>query len=152
MAVEGFTVQLERFAAKAKARGPAVVRKVVLEMGTSLVFRSPVGDGSYWLNPPPKGYVGGRFRANWQVGLGSINYTVSDKTDADGAATVGNLFAKVADADTEQVFYLTNSLPYAKRIEDGWSRRQAPQGVVALTVLQFRQFISAAVSEVKSEQ
>lgn len=149
MAAEGFTVTLKRFAEKAKSRRDQVVRKVVLEMGSSLVFRSPVGDAKYWQSPAPPGYVGGRFRANWQLGINAIDYTTSEAIDPGGSATVGNLFAKIADEAPNQVFYLTNSLPYAQRIEDGWSYRQAPQGVVGLTVLQFRNFISQAVAEVK---
>ena len=151
MAVEGFTVQLKRFADKAKGRRDQVVRKVVLEIGTSLVMKSPVGDGAYWTSPPPKGYVGGRFRANWQVGVGSINFKTTEATDQDGGSTVGNLFAAVADQPPDQVFYLTNSLPYAKRLEEGWSHRQAPQGMVGITVLEFRNFIAKAVAEVKNE-
>lgn len=145
MAGGSFKVSLAKFAEKAKGNADKVVRKVVLEMGTSLVMKSPVGDGKFWINPPPKGYVGGRFRANWQLGVGAIDYSTTLKTDADGAATVGNLFAKIADEPAEQVFYLTNSLPYAQRLEDGWSHRQAPNGMVAITVLQFRQFVSEAV-------
>lgn len=149
---DSFTVQLRNFANKTKGRTDQVVRKVVLEMGTSLVMKSPVGDASYWIGDAPPGYVGGRFRANWQLGFGSADLTTTEKTDADGMATVGNLFAKIADEDPAQIFYLTNSLPYARRIEDGWSHRQAPQGVVAITVLQFRNFLSSAVAEAKNEQ
>lgn len=146
MAGGSFKLQLARFAEKAKGNADKVVRKVVLELGTSLVFKSPVGDAAYWISAPPKGYVGGRFRANWQLGIGAIDYTTSEKTDADGGATVGNLFAEVSKPESAaQMWYLTNSLPYAQRLEDGWSHRQAPNGMVAITVLQFREFVSDAV-------
>lgn len=145
-----FRLQLKSFAEKTKGRIDQVTRKVVFEMGSSLVFKSPVGDGSYWINKPPPGYVGGRFRANWQLGVGAIDYTTSEAVDPTGDSTLGDLFAKVADEPAAQVFYLTNSLPYAQRLEDGWSHRQAPNGMVALTVLEFRQFVSNAVREAKS--
>lgn len=146
---DSFTLQLKKFAEKAKGNADQVVRKVVLEIGTSLVMKSPVGDGSYWVSPPPKGYVGGRFRANWQLGVGAIDYTTSEAVDPAGEGTVGNLFAKIADEPGANIFYLTNSLPYAKRLEDGWSHRQAPQGMVGITVLQFREFVANAVRELK---
>ena len=36
-----------------------------------------------------------------------------------------------------------NNAPYAQRIENGWSR-QAPQGLVGLTVVMFQQIVREA--------
>ncbi len=63
-----FTLQLKAFAEKAKGNADLVVRKVVLDIGTRVVLRSPVGDPDLWEGKAPKGYVGGRFRGNWQYG------------------------------------------------------------------------------------
>jgi hypothetical protein len=41
--------------------------------------------------------------------------------------------ASYAGKDGWPVIYLQNSLPYALRLENGWSK-QAPGGVLALTV------------------
>lgn len=150
MAAQGFTVQLAAFAEKAKGNKNAVVRKVLLQMGTSLVMKSPVGDALYWVNqPPPKGYVGGRFRANWQFGEGAIDYTTTTAVDPSGEKAVGGLLAKLPDEPSGKVYYITNSLAYSQRLEDGWSHRQAPNGMVALTVLEFRNYLSQAVAELK---
>jgi hypothetical protein len=46
------------------------------------------------------------------------------------------------------VFYLTNNVPYAQRIEDGWSR-QAPNGLVALTAVEFQQIVDEAAGATK---
>jgi hypothetical protein len=145
-----FKLQLAAFAEKTKARANEVVRKVLFEVATSLVYKSPVGDGAYWQSPPPKGYVGGRFRANWQFAEGSIDYTTTETTDASGERSLGAIEALIPATPVGKVFYLTNSLPYAQRIEDGWSHRQAPNGVVRLTVVEWQDFIDKAIREIKS--
>lgn len=150
MANGSFKLQVAAFAAKAKDRANLVVKKVLFDLATSLVEKSPVGDGKYWINPPPKGYVGGRFRANWQFAEGSPDKSTTLNVDPSGEATVGRIVADVPADTVGKLFYITNSLPYAQRIEDGWSHRQAPLGVVRLTVLEFQQMIDKAVSEAKT--
>lgn len=138
-----FALDLRKFADKTDARVNALVRKIVIDVGTSVVLKSPVGDAKYWKSPPPKGYVGGRFRANWQYGLGAIDRTTTMKTDASGASTISAIVGKVDDTPAGQVHYITNSLPYSDRLENGWSR-QAPNGMVNLTVLEFQPIVDAA--------
>lgn len=138
-----FALDLKKFADKTDARVNALVRKIVIDVGTSVVLKSPVGDANYWKSPAPAGYVGGRFRANWQYGLGAINSATSEKTDASGASTISAIVGKVDDTPAGQIHYITNSLPYADRLENGWSR-QAPNGMVNLTVLEFQPIVDAA--------
>ena len=45
------------------------------------------------------------------------------------------------------VFFVGNNLPYAYRLETGYSK-QAPSGLVGLTVLRFNTFIQNAVTEI----
>lgn len=141
-----FAVQLQEFVKKAGANADLVVKKVVTDIGRSLVFKSPVGDPSYWINPAPKGYVGGRFRANWQYGLNQANDTTTPGIDPNGTATVGRLAAEVVDKASGNIHYITNSLPYAERLEIGWSRH-APNGMVGLTVVEWRDYIAKAVAQ-----
>lgn len=144
-----FALDLKAFAQKTTTKADMVVRKVVIDVGTSLVFKSPVGDADYWINKPPAGYVGGRFRANWQYGLNSPSSVTHDKTDSNGAATVSAIVGKVSKQAAGKVHYLTNGLPYGKRLEEGWSHRQAPNGMVGLTVIEFQQIVVAAAAEVQ---
>ena len=44
------------------------------------------------------------------------------------------------------VTYLSNSLPYAVPLENGWSK-QAPQGMVKLTAQEFPQYVSQAAKD-----
>jgi hypothetical protein len=39
-----------------------------------------------------------------------------------------------------EIIYLTNSLPYARRLEYGWSK-QAPAGMVRITVANFERHL-----------
>lgn len=142
-----FTLDLSKFAAKAGANMDAVVRRTVLDIGERLVEKSPVGDATYWKNPPPKGYVGGRFRGNWQYGFDAIPAGDLPDIDRFGAMTNARLSASIAGAPGAGVHYLVNNLPYARRIEDGWST-QAPSGVLGTTVLEFEGIVSRAATEV----
>lgn len=139
-----FADDLAKIARSVDARANAVVRKIVIDVGTALVMKSPVGDADYWLMPAPPGYVGGRFRANWQYGVGHYDASTSEKIDQAGGATINTIVGKIPADAGGQIHYITNSLPYAKRLEEGHSKRQAPHGMVAITVLEFEPIVTAA--------
>lgn len=143
---EKFVVDLTAFVKKAKGNADAVVRKVVLDIGTRIVVRSPVGDASFWKSPPPKGYTGGRFRANWQYGEGVVPLGASSAIDPTGAVSLARIAAIKPEA-AGKVHYLTNNLPYAMRLETGWSK-QAPGGMVALAVREFQGVVARITKEV----
>ena len=141
--MSNFAADISAFVSKAKGRTDLVVKKIVFDIGTKVVMRSPVGDGSLWKYPPPPGYVGGRFRANWQYGYGSIPSGDLPAIDATGGASTVRINAGLATSPAAGIHYLVNNLPYAKRLEDGWSS-QAPSGMVGLTVLEFQSITKQA--------
>lgn len=149
MASKSFSLQIAEFIAKTKASQDLVVRAITMKIDSKLVQRSPVGDAKYWKHKPPAGYTGGRFRANWQLSIGSPAAGQLDLIDKDGSATIAAHGSVISAAKAGDVIYLVNNLPYAKRIEEGWSR-QAPVGVVALTVVQFRTIVDNAVNGVRN--
>jgi hypothetical protein len=140
-----FSVQLQQFADKANKRANDIVGRVIIGVAQRLDERSPVGDASYWKNKPPKGYVGGRFRGNWQLGIGVVPSGETGRIDPSGAETLGTIIANVPDQPAGTVAYLTNNVPYGPRIEDGWSR-QAPQGLVGLTAMEFQNIVNQAAA------
>jgi hypothetical protein len=143
-----FALDISRFVAKAKMNADRCVRKVVLDMGTRIVMRSPVGDASHWAHPAPAGYIGGRFRANWQYGDGAVPNGELTGIDPTGNATIQRFIASVKESGAAgKVHYLTNNLPYAYRLEYGWSR-QAPNGMVGVTVVEFQSIVNAAAKDV----
>jgi hypothetical protein len=140
-----FALDLQRFAEKTKDKADLAVGKVVMEVSREIDQRSPVGDATYWKNPPPKGYVGGRFRGSWNLGVGLVPPNV-ETIDPSGAETQGRIIASIPEDAAGKVYYLVNQVPYARRIEDGWSR-QAPQGVVGLTAIGWQAKVDAIVAE-----
>lgn len=146
MARGSFALDLQKFVEKVGKRADDLVGTLVVRIGGELDRRSPVGDATYWKNPAPKGYVGGRFRGNWQLGIDRIPQGETGNIDMTGAETQGRIVAAIPEKASGKVFYLVNNSPYGPRIERGWSR-QAPQGLVALTAIQFQQIVDETVGK-----
>lgn len=139
-----FTLDLQRFAEKCAERADDAVGNIVVRIAAELDKRSPVGDATYWKNPPPAGYIGGHFRANWQLGVGAMPMGEIPGVDRTGKKTQGRIMAEIPEQAAGKVFYIANNAPYAQRLEYGWSR-QAPQGLVGLTVTMFQDIVRDAV-------
>lgn len=131
---EQFKREFGRLLQRAGDKVDAVVRKAAIDVGTSLVMKSPVDTG--------------RFRGNWQFGIGKVNQDVSSEVDKSGAASVGRIVAGVGQWGNYQTMFMTNSLPYAIRLEYGWSQ-QSPQGMVRITVIEFKAAVRKALRESK---
>ncbi|MEO7031341.1 MAG: hypothetical protein ABI351_14205 [Herbaspirillum sp.] len=143
-----FALQVSKFIEKTKANADLVTKKIVIDVGASIVAMSPVGDGTLWKNPPPKGYVGGRFRANWQLGINVTRSGELPDIDPTGDASNSRIMAAIPENAAGNIFFLTNNLPYAQKLEDGWSG-QAPNGMVMLTVIKWNNIVENAVNGVK---
>ena len=142
--MSSFAADISAFVKKANGNVERVVKKIIFDLGTRIVMRSPVGDGSLWQSPPPKGYVGGRFRANWQYGYGEMPSGDLPDIDSTGAASTLRITTGLAEKPAAGLHYLVNNLPYAKRLEDGWSHNQAPAGMVGVTVVEFQDIVKKA--------
>lgn len=142
-----FSLDLDNFIKHVGRNADQVVRYVTLAVGNSLVLKSPVGNPSLWITKyPPKGYVGGRFRANWMFGVDSIDESTTEEIDPSGGTSLARADI-IPDDAAGHIFYWSNSLPYAQRLEDGWSS-QAPSGMVGLTVVEFQDYISRAMATI----
>ncbi len=88
-----------------------------------------------------QGYVGGRFKANWNFSYGAPDGSTTESTQqARGAAEA----AKAATMQLGTVAYLSNGLPYAKRLEfDAWSK-QAVAGMVRISAVEFSDYVREA--------
>lgn len=88
----------------------------------------------------PKGYVGGRFRANWNTSVTAPDETVTDDVDPSGSKATANVLAKMGGAGS--VTFLCNGLPYGERLEyEGWSH-QAPAGFVRISMARIDSYIA----------
>lgn len=117
---------------KRSARSPSNKRLSRAELARAYPFRSG------------KGYVGGRFRGNWQLSISAPATAALDRIDANGSDTIAAASAAIASFAAGPPIYLTNNLPYAVRLEHGWSK-QAPAGMVRVTAAEFSAIVKDAV-------
>ena len=150
MSAQTFALDLSKFIEKAKAAPEQVVRKVSIDLLSKVVLRTPVGNPTLWKTKyPPAGYVGGRLRANWNVSIGSPDLSTSPAIDKTGGPTIASGVAALGRVDATQPVYIMNSLPYVREIEYEGHSKQAPAGMVRVTVTEFQTFVNSAVRGIK---
>lgn len=122
-------------------------------------FSSPVGPvgpriprllkNEQGVNPVGKGYVGGRFRANWQVGIDFVPIEWLDERDKSGTHTINkmvNAVERFRVGMAEHIYFVNNS-PYGYPLEYEGHSRQAPAGMVRISCIQFEEAFAAATAE-----
>ena len=143
-----FSDEISKFVKHAKDNGDLVVRKTVLDIGTRLVNRTPVGDADYWKSKPPAGYVGGHARANWSHSIGKLKTKEFDVIDKTGSVSNSRILSSIPAKAGGKVHFIQNSVPYIQPLEDGHSR-QAPNGMVAVTKVEFQSILNAIAAGFK---
>lgn len=146
---ETFALDIAGFVKKAGGNVEKVVQKVGADILASVVARTPVGNPSLWKNKPPNGYVGGRLRGNWNVSFGAPDLTTTVVRDQSGGPTVSRGIGILTNWNGEADIYVMNSLPYVRTIEYEGHSKQAPAGMVRITVTEFQAFIQKAIAEVQ---
>jgi hypothetical protein len=202
-----FAENIRQFAEQAKSGLDATFREIVIEIGSSVIRMSPVGNPEIWaanvahrqantaaadaydfkvavrntvINLTDsnftkagklkrgvkyakpltkterdqnfnvnglvagKGYVGGRFRGNWQFSIDTPADGVLDQVDRSGNVSIAVLKAQVEALTIGQTAYLVNNLPYGVPLEYGHSK-QAPGGMVRITLARFQQIVDEAI-------
>ena len=86
----------------------------------------------------------GRFRASWTIGVGQPDTTVAPDVQKGQIAIPEPPIPAITMGAT---YYHANSLPYARRLEYGWSNK-APQGMVRLTAAEVPGILQALVAQV----
>lgn len=129
-----FALDVSKFVEKAKKNPEKVMRQVSIKLFSAIIKASPVDTG--------------RFRMNWMASGGNPAAGTTDATDKSGNIATGNATSFVLKAADWREFTLTNNLPYAQRLEYGWSQ-QAPAGVVRTNVSRFQQLINEEANKVK---
>jgi len=122
-----FAVDVSKWADKVKGEIEELRKAVILELFSSVILDTPV--------------LTGRLRGNWIISSGAPDTKTVSVTDPNGATTIRNVEGFVAGLKQEQSrVFLTNSLPYAYRIEyDGWSHTKAPEGMVRKNFIRISQ-------------
>ncbi|MBA1195212.1 hypothetical protein G7007_20530 [Pseudomonas entomophila] len=203
----GFAESIRAFAEQAQEALDATFREIVIEIGSSVIRMSPVGNPEIWAanlahreartaeadrydarvaarneaisqNPSNftksgnlkrgvryakpltkterdqnfyvnglvagQGYVGGRFRGNWQFSIDSPATGELDRIDPSGNKAIAELLAQVQALTIGQTAYIVNNLPYAVPLEYGHST-QAPNGMVRVTLANFQRIVDEAI-------
>lgn len=104
------------------------------------------------VNPVGKGYVGGRFRGNWQVGVDFIPEEWLDVRDKSGNATTQAMHAAVETfkVGVASHIYFVNNSPYGYPLEYEGHSRQAPAGMVRVSCIQFEEAFRDALRNSKT--
>jgi len=141
-----FEIDMSRFVRRANGNINRLVKAVILDICSRVVEISPVGDAIYWRSPPPPGYVGGRFRANWQHGVGSMPLEIYDTT---ANVSMARIRSTVPEQAGGKIHWLVNNLEYSIALENGRSWHQAPQGVVSQAIMQFEDHVRRRAAEIR---
>lgn len=88
----------------------------------------------------------GRLRGNWQATKNSPATGTLDSIDKNGAQTIDKAVQLVRSSEPDQTLYLTNNLPYAVRIEYGYSDK-APEGMVRRNLSRITELIRQKARE-----
>lgn len=136
-----FTFELRQFADATKRSMRRTIQGVALELAVRIVMKSPVDTG--------------RFRGNWRISVGSPDTRTDAPFDKQplGSPPSAALFSDWQDELEAVTFrsnvWITNSLPYARRLEyEGWSK-QAPAGMVRVSVSEYNDVINKVLAAVK---
>ena len=108
------------------------VRKAVIKTWGKIIKLTPVGNPTLWKSPAPKGYVGGRARANWFVDTKVDDKITSIPRNKGPAYVASSLPRQIVG----QKVFMYNNLPYIRRLEYGHST-QAPAGMVRKSMAGF---------------
>lgn len=109
-----------------------VAQDALLVLGQRIVTNTPVRDGAA--------------KGNWLSAYGSADTSADEsKRDTAGAGSIGRLRISLNGFQAGTEFFFTNSLPYAKRLENGWSQ-QAPSGMVKTNIADWQGIVARSVA------
>lgn len=129
-----FTLDVSKYVAKTKKNVNEVIQGTAISLYRSIILDTPVDTG--------------RLVGNWFVTKGSPSTkTVKGVMTAPQAV---DRMTKVVEGKESNVYYLTNNLPYAYRIEyEGWSKNKAPQGMVRKNINRFNALLEQEARKYK---
>lgn len=119
-------------------------KDVVITMANRVSDRTPLGRPELWTPPVrPKGYKEGHLINNWQI---TLSKDVNEIPGVDPGRTKSKARMKsfVEKSKVGGVYWVSNKTPYSIPIEEGHSRKQAPFGMMRLTMMEFGSVLRAS--------
>jgi hypothetical protein len=150
-----FSTQLKAFHVKLKAHAEKVTGEVVIEIGATLVDKSPWGRWEQWsprskhARPMPP-YVPGLFKGSWDYDFDAAPSAQLDTVDQTGATSM----ARIYTAHTTPAFvrhFIVNNTEYAEALEYGYARHNMPNptppgGMVRTTMVEFPSIVAQVLA------
>lgn len=143
-----WTMDLNKYANKAKTDIKKVRKSYAFALYSSIVKKTPVDTG--------------RARANWNVSVGSPDISTTEETRKSPKPK-----DSMPDANGDESIFISNNLPYITTLEyggfpnppkkdggktvNGYSK-QAPNGMVGVTLANNENIFNAAVRSVESDR
>mgnify|MGYP003420828497 CR=1 FL=1 len=116
-----FALDLNKAIEKAKDNAELTVRRITIDLFNGVIDMSPVDTG--------------RVRNNWNSSVGKPDFSTTEATDKTGDSAKAKVLSVVTNYTLNgQSIFLCNSLPYAMRLEEGHSQKQAPVGMVRVSI------------------
>lgn len=107
------------------------MRKIAFELLSRVVNKTPVDTG--------------RARGNWQVAVGVIDTSETGSPDKSGDGTINRGLATLGQQrQTGGTIFISNTLPYILPLEYGHSQRQAPRGMLAVSIQEIEMIFQGA--------
>lgn len=132
----GFAADLKVLCDRAGEKAELVVRGAALELASQMIDRSPVDTG--------------RFKNNWIPSIGAaLNPATTSDLDKSGEKALSAIRQSLDGWKPGQKIWITNSLPYAMKLEYGHSK-QAANGMVRLAVQNYSEAVKRAADQVRN--
>jgi hypothetical protein len=127
-----FSLDIKEFAEKTERNVNDVKQTVAIDLFGSIIKSSPVDTG--------------RFRGNWNASINSPDLSASSSIDPSGQGSTSKMAQTIETSTVDDTLYISNNLPYAQRLEYGWSK-QAPSGMVRVNIARFQAAIQKAIAK-----
>ena len=128
-------------------------KNATLALFSGVIKLTPVGNpdlwnitDEQWLNVIESGYKGGSLRAGWVLSNDRASTKVPRGRVPVNSSQIVNL------ADNGRAVFLTNNLPYARRVEYGWSWQQAPKGMVRVNFRRIKRQLKKALKVAQTKK
>ncbi len=146
-----FAQDITAFAKRTGLTGTLVMRKLGLQAFTGVLTRSPVDTG--------------RFRASNRISANGPDLSVEPPVVGDSeiaakqpqgapmsASETARALRPLAQLRWGDSIHITNALPYAQPLEDGWSTQApGPKGIYGATFAELRGSLAASIAASKAE-
>lgn len=126
--------QLRTIARKRSVDLEQVVRETVIQLGASIIFKTPVDTGAA--------------RGSWVAQVGMNPDDLPERNDKSGTLTINANRAVANGLNVGDTFYWVSNLPYMDRLENGNWSDQAPNGMVKVSIAELPGILDRQIARI----